>query len=226
METLGRIGRNREIISIRDLRRVLSGYLQVYTYTNETGASRIFARCGSGVSVTVLPYDPDERKVILLAQPRSLVPFVDGIPEARAVLACADRGGTPNPLHVLASSYVSIEAPGGMTNEDERPEDAACRELFEETGIRVAATALRSLAIHHMSVGILVQRVHSYLVPVRIHSIQIPEAGTSSDEGESITVLSATFAEAFQLVEAGSIHAPCTADLLRALEIQILKGKT
>ncbi len=224
MRLVREVGIRPEIVTVRGVHRERDGYLKLYVYTNGKGEPRAFARCGSGASVTVLPFDAIRREVILIEQPRSLLPFSEGITEARNILCCADHGGTPNPIHFASSGVLSLEGPGGMVEEGETALEAACRELKEETLITVSKETLIHRGTQYPSNGILTQRVDCYFAPVDTAAFGASPERFESGTGESIRVYCLPFDEAFALAERGEIHAPCTLDLLQALHIRCLKG--
>ena len=104
MQEIRKIGRRREIVTFRNVRQQQGGYVQFYTYGNEEGEDRAFVRCGSGASVTVLPFDACARELVLIQQPRGLLTFANGTPEAMNVLACASRGGRPKTLPLITQT--------------------------------------------------------------------------------------------------------------------------
>lgn len=113
-----------------------------------------------GEAVSILPYDPARRTVLLVRQPR--VP----------VTMC----GEADP----------IEACAGLIDEGETPEVAVRREALEELGLAVGSVEL--LASSWSMAAISTEKVHLYLAPYHDADRVGPGGGLSS-EHENITVL-------------------------------------
>ncbi|MEO8494333.1 MAG: NUDIX hydrolase [Planctomycetota bacterium] len=91
-----------------------------------------------------------------------------------------------------------IELPAGTLEPPEPPEQAADRELREETGYR--AGTMRELHGFYLSPGILDERMHLFV------ATDLESIGTAREPGEEIENLVVTWREAMQLVESREIQ--------------------
>jgi ADP-ribose pyrophosphatase len=92
-----------------------------------------------GEAVAVLPYNPDRDEVVLIEQFRA-GPYA--------------AGGDPWVLEIVA----------GSRKEDERPEDVACRECMEETGLE--AGSLEQIAAYYVSPGSISEFIYLFVARV------------------------------------------------------------
>ncbi len=111
---------------------------------------------------------------------------------------------TPRNEVVLIRQYrhgirqITLEIPGGLVEEGDSPEQAAGRELLEETGYR--APELRSLGYVHPNPAIQNNRCYSFL------ALGVQPAGAQQqDEKEDIEVLLRPLAEIPALIRGGAI---------------------
>jgi len=91
-----------------------------------------------------------------------------------------------------------IELPAGTLEPPEPPEQAAHRELIEETGYK--AGVMRELHGFYLSQGILDERMHLYV------ATDLVAVGASREPGEEIENLVVSWQEAMQLVESRKIQ--------------------
>ena len=91
-----------------------------------------------------------------------------------------------------------IELPAGTLEPPEPPEQAAHRELIEETGYK--AGVMRELHGFYLSPGILDERMHLYV------ATDLVAVGASREPGEEIENLVVSWQEAMQLVESRKIQ--------------------
>ena len=105
-----------------------------------------------------------------------------------------------------AVKEVTIEAPAGFIDKGEKPEEAALRELEEETGYR--AGKLQKLAVYHSLVGRSNSMTHVFL------ATQLERSKPNPDEHEFLEVVEIDAREALHMVEKGKIKtAPSVAGI-------------
>ena len=91
-----------------------------------------------------------------------------------------------------------IELPAGTLEPPEPPEQAAVRELHEETGYR--AGTMRELHGFYLSPGILDERMHLFV------ATDLEAVGAAREPGEEIENLVVSWREAMALVESREIQ--------------------
>lgn len=91
-----------------------------------------------------------------------------------------------------------IELPAGTLEPPEPPEQAAHRELIEETGYK--AGVMRELHGFYLSPGILDERMHLFVAS------DLTAVGAAREPGEEIENLVVSWQEAMQLVESRKIQ--------------------
>lgn len=129
-------------------------------------------------AVVALPYDPLQDRVVLIEQFRT---------------GCLEHEGSP----------WLIEAPAGLIDREETPEQVARREVREETGLEAGRVALA--CVYHSTPGGTTERVHTFVAEVAA-----PESGGVfglPDEHEDIRTLVLPAEEAFAWVDSGRIIA-------------------
>lgn len=82
------------------------------------------------------------------------------------------------------SREITLEIPGGLVDPGESPEDAACRELLEETGYR--AGHVESLGSINPNPALFANRVHMW---VALDCIPVAPIQNSSTEETSVELL-------------------------------------
>lgn len=110
-------------------------------------------------------------------------------PEGRVVLIRQWRAGTER---------VVIEVPGGMVDPGESPDQAAVRELAEETGYR--PEAIQSLGAIRPNPAIQDNRLHVFLARGCVRN-----GAPHLEDREEIETFEATFEEVDALVRAGDL---------------------
>ena len=98
----------------------------------------------------------------------------------------------------LPVGRVLLEVPAGTLDPAEEPEEAAQRELQEETGFR--AQRLERLAGFWVAPGYCTEYIHVYLAE------GLSESRLAADEDELIQVETVSLDEALRLVDAGHIE--------------------
>lgn len=77
---------------------------------------------------------------------------------------------------LVVASYLgdgSWSLPGGGLHRAEDPADGAARELYEETGLRVAATSLKNMGVHRVTRRGLSYPAHFFAVEVPRQPMQV-----------------------------------------------------
>lgn len=106
-----------------------------------------------------------------------------------------------------------LEAPAGVIDKGENPEEAARRELKEETGYR--ATQLIPVGSGYVSPGYSTEKLYLFLAPD-------PEPGESSPEPhEIIRLVKIPLDEALKMIERGEIEDVKTILLLLAAKVRL-----
>lgn len=132
-----------------------------------------------GDAVTVLPYDARTDTVLLIRQFRH-GPFVRG---------------DSNPW--------TLEPAAGRIDPGENPEETACRELAEETGVN--ATALHFIGRYYPSPGAYSEYLYSYVAMADLSGYD-RRVGGLEDEAEDIMAHVLTFDDAMSLIPAGAVN--------------------
>ena len=98
----------------------------------------------------------------------------------------------------MTANRPSLELPAGTLEPQEDPQEAAKRELAEETGYR--AGCWRHLHSFYLSPGILDERMHLYL------AIDLVAGEPAREPGEEIETLVTPWQEALRWIQTGEIE--------------------
>lgn len=132
-----------------------------------------------GNAVTALLYNVEEKTVILTQQFR-VATFLNG-----------------------NSSGMLTEAPAGLLEEKEPPEEAILREISEETGYEL--TEVQKVFEAYSSAGSLTELIYYYVAPYT-KAQKVGKGGGLEEEGEELKIMEVPFAEAVEMVEKGQIR--------------------
>jgi nudix-type nucleoside diphosphatase (YffH/AdpP family) len=178
---------------IKQVETLHEGWRKLLKLTVQMPDGRTMAReiLNSADAAAVLPYDPEQRKVILIRQFRAPVMHVEG-------------------------RDAFVEAVAGLLDEDE-PEACARRETMEEAGIRVRT--LEPVVTAWSAPGITTERLHLFLAPYTAAD-RVGEGGGLADEHEEIEVLEIGIDELMRLLEQGAIADMKTLVLVQALQLR------
>lgn len=130
-----------------------------------------------GPAVSVLPYDPQRKVVLLVEQVRAGVIYAGGPGD-------------------------SLEAPAGLRENDEPPEECGRREMMEEAGLRLGP--LEHVGAPWTMPGFSTERLDLYL-SVFSSADRISSGGGLAEEHEHITVVELPIAELMRRADAGEL---------------------
>ncbi|MEJ7558005.1 MAG: NUDIX domain-containing protein [Pedobacter sp.] len=130
-------------------------------------------------AVSVLLADP-EKEVFLLTKQFRMPTYLNGNETGYLVETCA-----------------------GLIDEGEQPEEAALREVMEETGFEV--TNLQKVAAIYTSAGAITELLHLFIANYA-SSGKHEEGGGLEEEGEEIELVELSFEQAREQLKAGTIN--------------------
>jgi nudix-type nucleoside diphosphatase (YffH/AdpP family) len=181
------------IPKILDMKTVFKGWatLRIATirFAGEQVAERLIE--DHGRAVCVLPYDPQRKTAMLVRQFRA-------------------------PVYTTVGRTDLLEAVAGLL-EDETPADAAAREAFEETGLKLQQ--MDHVATVWAMPGISTERMDLFLARYA-QSDRIGEGGGHASEHENITVVELPLAELAAMADGGLIDDMKTLALLQTLRLR------
>jgi nudix-type nucleoside diphosphatase (YffH/AdpP family) len=178
---------------IKQVETAYEGWRKLLKLSIQMPDGRTMARevLNSSDAAAVLPYDPQNRKVILVRQFRAPVMHVEGHPDF-------------------------VEAVAGLLDEDE-PEVCAKREAMEEAGLHLRQ--LEPVATAWSAPGITTERLHLFLASYT-PADRTGEGGGLADEHEDIEVLEIGIDELLAMLERGAIADMKTLVLIQALQLR------
>lgn len=220
MELILKIGEQHEGYEYEDLRKERSGFLNVYSFEVH-GTSHRLELLERGNASVVLPVDYARREIYMIQQPRHILAFAAN-PEGRAALEISKHDGSAPPFGLKTENVSLFELAAGVIEDGETPEQAAVRELQEETGFVVTEDALTKVGTYHPSIGESTLLMHAYIADLRDPRAVAP---TDGDGSESIRLWKMTFEEAWELVDNGRIRTASSMILLRELKIRDLQKR-
>ena len=150
-----------------------------------------------GNAVTVLPVDKQRKTALLVSQWRV-------------------------PAYVNGHHNRILEAPAGLIDAGETPEECAKREAIEETGY--AVSNLRFVSKPFASPGLVTEQVYIFLGDYTPDSRQNSEIGIE-EEGEDLELFEMPFEKLFQLLKNGELFDAVTIIAIYALKDELEKDK-
>ncbi|MFA5853615.1 MAG: NUDIX hydrolase [Patescibacteria group bacterium] len=221
IEQVGRVGRAPERLVYRDLKLERKGFLSLFSFALD-GSTHRFDGMARGPAVIVLPVDFARRELYMLREIRPLKPFAY-FARAEEALRGLLKGASIESYEVEAEHARLYEMPAGMIDGDETPEDAAVRELREETGLIIPTTRLRRVASAFPSIGGSTELVYLFIADLpETHAQDREEA--RGDGGEEIEILKMGWDDAFALLEKETLGVS-SGLLLRELKVLDMQRK-
>ncbi|HTK60033.1 MAG TPA: NUDIX domain-containing protein [Candidatus Baltobacteraceae bacterium] len=231
IKKIGSVGKGREQLVYRQFRVERKGFLSIISYAID-GYARRFDMMHRGHAVVVLPADFRTRELYMLSEIRPNKPFA-ALDRGRAWLrkVFADAFTAKEEAFTVNAQQARIyELPAGMIDmgddgePDETPEEAAVRELREETGVVVDTACLIPIPPYFTTIGGSTEVVHAFIA-------MLPEghlaarAAADGDGSEEMDILTMSWDDAFGLLADGGIETASTGLLLRELKIIDLEGR-
>lgn len=215
-----KLGKMPKYVSLGDLRLERDGFLQLYSFTMSGSPFRMEMVYRREV-VAVLPVDFKNGVVYMIEQPRPVVHFVpdtpgqDGPQVAHGMPAYLAEGPRLDlSVDVPISRVLTLELPAGVIDPGETAEEAALRELREETGFAASASDLISAGNAFPSSGICAERIHLFYALVDGLRLGRP----SGDGTETINVRRVPINDALALARSEAVTSLSTKYLFERLE--------
>jgi ADP-ribose pyrophosphatase len=232
LQMIGRVGKAPERLVYSGFRVERKGFLSILTYVIE-GFTHRFDLLERGQAAVVLPVDFRTRELYMLSEIRPNKPF-GAIESGRAWIRKVMQDGFTQPAEAfeIASDEARVfELCAGMIDVDkktgeplESPEDAAVRELREETGLVVEVDRLIHVASYMPSVGGSSEMIHAYIADLAVDHAESRQ-DPLGDGGEEMDVYKMSWDDAFELMRTGRIETASTGLLLRELRIRELEKR-
>ena len=219
-ELVCRVGRLPEKYAYDGFRLERRGFLSVFSFavSDRKRRQELMER---GAAVIILPVDRANRKLYLIEQPRHSKAFVQ-TPSGREAVKKIMAEGPARPFEAGADKALALELPAGMIDGEEKPAQAAARELAEETGLDVAPDRLTEIKTFFTSFGGCTETITGFIADVGDGTPRVTACG---DGEETIAVWKYGWDEAFELARAGRIESGPTILMLQALELGELRAK-
>jgi ADP-ribose pyrophosphatase len=204
-KVFAQVGRQPERLLLRGIRAERRGYLSVFGYRADGHSKEVVER---GHAVAVLPVNFRRRVAYLVEQARPAAAFASAA--GRAALE------TGTDMTVTYQDVAALDFCAGMIDAGETPEQAAVRELAEETGIIVQPEHLRRLFTYFNSVGCMTETTACFLAEL---PDPLPHEPPVGDGEENITVWEMTFDEVSAALDAGRIRTSSGVALAQYLKL-------
>lgn len=228
---IDRIGKAPARLVYGDFRLERRGFLSIISYAIKGYAHR-FDVMERGQAVVVLPVDFKRRSLYMLTEIRPNRPL--GIVGSGREIFRDLLEGSADPadsFDVPAEEARMYELCAGMIDADKKTgqmletrEEAALRELREETGLVIEDSRLNFVGSYFPSVGGSTEIVHAYIADLPDDHAE-RRVSAKGDGGEEIEVLTMSWDEAFGLLKAHKIGSSSAGLLLRELRIMDLEGR-
>lgn len=168
-----------------------------FDYTDSTGKLVNFSRevLERKPAAAVLLYDPSRKTTLMVRQFRA-------------------------PVYLVGEAPFLLEVPAGVIDSG-AAEDAACREVLEETGYQISAP--RFLFAAYMSPGAVTEKVHFFYAEIS-DAHKIASGGGLEDEHEDLELLQVPMVQALEMIESGEIIDAKTIMLLQWAALNGLGG--
>jgi len=149
----------------------------------------------------------DQRKEVIVVKAPDWINVIPVLSDGRVVLIRQWRYGISAPC---------LEIPGGMVDADENADEAAARELLEETGYH--ARKMQELGVTHPNPAILSNRLTTYLA-TDLDLVE-PEREEFGVDDEHITVEPTPMSEIPGLIREGAITHSLVVAAFHLLEVE------
>lgn len=149
----------------------------------------------------------DRRQEVIVVKAPDWVNIIPILSDGRVVLIRQWRYGIAEPC---------LEIPGGMVDPDENADEAAARELLEETGYH--ARKLRELGVTHPNPAFLSNRLATYLA-TDLYLVE-PERDEFGIDDEHITVEPTPLEDIPDLIREGAITHALVVAAFHLLEVE------
>ncbi|MEA3249372.1 MAG: NUDIX hydrolase [Patescibacteria group bacterium] len=211
---INQIGQLPDDFDYRCCRLERGGFLSIYSY-RLGDRDRRYDMMYRRNCVVVMPVDFARREVYMIEQPRYLRAFVENDDGRKAVEAGPNGDGRD--FSIKTEELMTLEFPAGIIDKGETKEQAAIRELREETGLIVTEDALEEAAGYYTSVGGSTEHITAFIARVDGNTETEQPVG---DGHELIKTWLMSWDEAFGLLNAGKIKTASCNLLMRELKLR------